>query len=416
LSDAAEKLDAAVAGKPDEAAATGSSASLPQPVESQGAWACYENVDVIDYAGDIDVDAMDCSSPWQLAAVKLRVEQTGCSGFAVVKGIACLKRTKEELTPACLRPAEHRNTFWLYSPSQRQDVAEEPTAAASLERKATAGSVDLKRTMSTLANMSAENLKNVTEAANELEIASRKVTYTAAAAPPSATPSAAPEEPLLAGGGSRSRAGSLAPGGGADQVAIRQFSRAASQLEEMLLPEPSSSSSGRRTLIRKSTTKDLSLQAGDGKDLINKVQVVAEAFQTLAKSATQEEMLEAPAAPPVASSTRPTLQKSISRSSTTSLGKTCKKCKNCYSGFGDTCSKCRKFGKAGTMLQCVRCQNYFAGYQGTCNDCSVPQDRAAALAAAAEALAAAAVAVAQASHMFAPQPAIREEEQEVEAM
>jgi len=266
-----------------------------------------------------------------------------------------------------------------------KEATVEPTKASTeakqVDRKASS-SLELEQMMSAVMAMSAENLESITDIANELEVASLKVKRSAAAAEPSGVEGFT--EPEVGGTSDSAHR----------DAARRQFTRAASQLEEMLQPKQVSS---RRSLVRKASTKDLSFNGAEGKDLVNKVQVVANVFETLSKEATQEE-LPVQAAPPG----RPMLSRSVSRSSTTSLDKICKKCRNCYSGFGDTCGRCRKFGRAGSMLQCSRCQSYFAGFGSMCKDCTIPEDRAAALAVAAEQLAAAAVAIAAVSQMFAP--------------
>lgn len=62
-------------------------------------------------------------------------------------------------------------------------------------------------------------------------------------------------------------------------------------------------------------------------------------------------------------------------SSTQSAGtqgttKSCSKCKDHYSGFGDVCGGCRKCGPGGVVHECQRCAGYFRGFSACCEDCS----------------------------------------------
>jgi len=86
-------------------------------VEERGPWSCYDNVDKVDYASGVDVEAMVCNTPEELRAVQRRVEEMGYSGFAVVKGMACLKKFGKQLGLGDLEPIEHKNSFWIYNPA-----------------------------------------------------------------------------------------------------------------------------------------------------------------------------------------------------------------------------------------------------------------------------------------------------------
>jgi len=114
--------------------------------EERGPWARYDNLDKVDYASGIDIEAMVCNTEQDLRAVQRRVEEKGYDGFAVVKGMACLKKCGKPLTLDDLQPAEHRNSFWIYTPALAKAEAEAATkiqarfrgqkARASARRKA----------------------------------------------------------------------------------------------------------------------------------------------------------------------------------------------------------------------------------------------------------------------------------------
>mmetsp|Transcript_93474 Transcript_93474/g.237955 ORF Transcript_93474/g.237955 Transcript_93474/m.237955 type:complete len:93 (+) Transcript_93474:389-667(+) len=55
----------------------------------------------------------------ELVQLQKRAEEMGYDGFAVVKGMACLKQDLGQLDPAVLEPIKRKCTFRLYSPAQR---------------------------------------------------------------------------------------------------------------------------------------------------------------------------------------------------------------------------------------------------------------------------------------------------------
>lgn len=53
--------------------------------------------------------------------------------------------------------------------------------------------------------------------------------------------------------------------------------------------------------------------------------------------------------------------------------KTCIKCRDHYSGFGDICVSCRRVLRSeGTSQICVLCNGFFWGFTGVCEDCDAP--------------------------------------------
>lgn len=51
-------------------------------------------------------------------------------------------------------------------------------------------------------------------------------------------------------------------------------------------------------------------------------------------------------------------------------GRSCRQCKQSWSGFGSICSSCRKAGPNGTVRQCVCCSTFFTGFRDRCEDCA----------------------------------------------